>query len=431
MKKSLRQNLRNLDKEEYEILRRMSRLSKNLYNRHLYEVRQHFFDNGEHLNYYNTYNRIKDNENYELLPSQMAQQTMKQVDQGFKSFFKLVEKKREGKYNEEVNIPGYLDKDGFYLLDFPNQSFQLKEDYIRVGVPKQFREKYGFDRKEIRIPFTYEEVREKDIKRLQILPQSDAEYFEYRIIYEQEVEEVETEEGTFLSLDLGVDNLATCVDHSGRSFILDGRQLKSTNRWYNKRRAQLQSIKDKQGIEGETQRMQRLRRKRENKVHDYLNKAVRGLVDYCVEHKIEKVIVGDGKGWKQDLDLDDRNSQNFVSIPHDKFKQKLRHKLEEKGISFELQNEAYTSKVSFLDDEDIEHHEEYQGSRVERGLFRAADGTEINADVNAAANIAKKHIGKPNSELFRSEDGVSSVLETPKRIRKPDFCQVKMVVASA
>jgi transposase len=231
MKKSLRQNLRNLDREEYMILRRMCRLSKNLYNVHLYEVRQHFFDNGEYLNYYNTYNRIKTNENYEQLPSQVAQQTMKHVDQGFKSFFKLVEKKREGKYDEEANIPSYLDKDGFYLLDFPRQSFQLKEEYIRVGVPKQFREEHGFDRKEIRIPFSYEEVRKKDIKRLQIHPQKDAQYFEYRIIYEQEVEEVETSEGHFLSLDLGVENLATAVDYSGRSFILDGRQLKSINRW--------------------------------------------------------------------------------------------------------------------------------------------------------------------------------------------------------
>ncbi|MFU1780276.1 RNA-guided endonuclease InsQ/TnpB family protein [Haloarcula japonica] len=431
MKKSLRQNLRNLDKEEYLILRKMSRLSKNLYNRHLYEVRQHFFDNGEYLNYYNTYSRVKSNENYELLPSQVAQQTMKQVDHGFKSFFKLVEKKRDGKYNEEVCIPQYLDKDGFYLLDFPSQSFQLKEDYIRVGVPKQFREEYGFDRKEIRIPFTYDEVREKQIKRLQILPKSDAKYFEYRLIYEQEVEEVETVDGSFLSIDLGLDNLAACVDHSGRSFILDGRQLKSTNRWYNKRRAKLQSVKDKQGIERETQRMQRLRRKRKNKVHDYLNKAVAGLVDYCVEHRIEKVIVGDCKGWKQDANLGDKTNQNFVSIPHDKFKQKLKHKLEEKGIEFVIQDEAYTSKCSFLDDERVENHDEYMGSRVERGLFRASDGTEINADINAAANIAKKHIGKPNSELFCSEDGVSSILEMPKRIRKPEFSQVKMAVASA
>jgi len=421
MKKSLRQNLRNLDRQEYQILRRMCRLSKNLYNVHLYEVRQHFFDNGEYLNYYNTYNRIKSNENYELLHSQVAQQTMKQVDQGFKSFFKLVEKKSEGKYDKNANIPGYLDKDGFYLLNFPNQAFQVKEDYLRIGIPKQFRQEYGFDQKEIRIPFTYDEVREKEIKRLQILPKSDAEYLEYRIIYEQEIEEVETLDGSFLSLDLGIDNLAACVDHSGRSFILDGRELKSINRWYNKRRARLQSIKDKQGIDQETRRMQRIRRKRDNKVHDYLNKAVGGLVEYCVEHKIEKVIVGDGKGWKQEVDLGDKTNQNFVSIPHDKFKQKLKHKLQEKGIEFVLQNEAHTSKCSFLDDENVECQDEYVGSRVERGLFRSSDGTEINADVNAAANIAKKHIGKPNTGVV---EGVESVVTTPQRIRKPGFTQV-------
>ncbi len=256
MKKTLRQNLRNLDKTEYEALRRMCHRSKDLYNETLYEVRQYFFDNNEYLNYNGTYKRLKGNsENYEVLPSQVAQQTMKHVDKGFKSFFRLLEKKKESKYNDKVNIPDYLDKDGFYMLDFPRQSFQLKENHIRVGIPKQFQEEYGFERKEIRIPFTYDKVRKKNIKRLHILPQKDAEYFECRIVYEQEVEEVETEEDTFLAIDLNLDNLAACVDHSGRSFILDGRKLKSFNRWYNKRRAKLQSIKDKQGIEEETERM--------------------------------------------------------------------------------------------------------------------------------------------------------------------------------
>jgi len=243
------------------------------------------------------------------------------------------------------------------------------------------------------------------------------------------VEEVETETGNFLSLDFGVENLATAVDHSGRSFILDGRQLKSFNRWYNKRRARLQSIKDKQGIDEETNRMYRLRKKRENKIHDYLNKAVAGLADYAEEHRIETVYIGDSKGWKQDVELGDRNNQNFVQIPFNKFKQKLKHKLEEKGINFELVNEAHTSKCSFLDQEPVEHHEEYAGSRVERGLFRSSDATEINADVNAAANIARKATGKPNSELFCLDDGVESVVATPRRIRKPEFTQVKMEVS--
>jgi len=45
--------------------------------------------------------------------SEVYQETTHEFDQGFKSFFKLVEKKREGKYNKETNIPSYLDKDGF------------------------------------------------------------------------------------------------------------------------------------------------------------------------------------------------------------------------------------------------------------------------------------------------------------------------------
>ncbi|UOY10756.1 RNA-guided endonuclease TnpB family protein [Methanonatronarchaeum sp. AMET6-2] len=236
------------------------------------------------------------------------------------------------------------------------------------------------------------------------------------------MEEVETEKDTFLLIDLNLDNLAVCIDHSGRSFILDGRYLKSINRWYNKRRAKLKSIKDKERIEEESQRMYRLRKKRENLIHDYFNKAVAGLVDYCIKNKIEEVIVGEGKGWKQNIDIGDQNNQNFVQIPFDKFKQKLKHKLEEKGIEFELQNEAYTSKCSFLDDENIEHQEEYQGSRVERGLFQSSDGTQINADITGACNIAKKHIGKPNTELFKgSEDGVEIVVDTPKRIGKPEY----------
>lgn len=415
MKRTLRQNLKGLDRESYDILNSLCHLSKNLYNETLYEMRQYFFDNGEYLNYYNAWERLKnDSWNYERLPSQVAQQTIKNVDKAFQSFFKLVEKSREGKYDsDKVSPPHYLDKDGHYMLDFPNQMFQVKDDHLRIGVPKQFREEFEYDRVEIQIPFTYEEVREKDIKRLQILPKADGEYFEYRLVYEVDKEPIETEEDTFLSIDVGVDNLATCVDQSGCSFIIDGRNLKSINRWYNKEIARLRSIKDKQGIDGDTKRINKLFKDRSNRIHDYLNKAVYKIVEYCKDNKIGTVLVGDGKGWKQEVNIGDKNNQNFVQIPFDTFKQKLMHKCEYYDINFELVNEAHTSKCSFLDGESIEHHEEYAGTRVERGLFKANDGTLINADVNGALNIAKK------AGMLETISGVESsgVVATPQRIR--------------
>ncbi len=182
----------------------------------------------------------------------------------------------------------------------------------------------------------------------------------------------------------------------------------STRNW-----ARLQSIKDKQGIDGNTKRMNRMLKDRENYIHDYLNKAVHSIVEYCKENRIEKVVIGDGKGWKQESNLGGKNNQNFVGIPFDKFKQKLKHKLEHYGIEFELVDESHTSKCSFLDGESVEHHKEYMGKRVERGLFKASDGTLINADVNGMLNIARK------SKLETSGVECEGVVDTPKRIRKP------------
>lgn len=421
MKRALRQNLKGLTAKEYEALRILTRLSKNLYNSTLYEVRQHFFNNGEYLNYYDAYPRLKQNENYEALNSQMAQQTMKRVDEAFKSFFKLVEKKRQNKYNQRISIPHYLPKDGYFLLDYPNQAFQIKDDHLRIGVPKQVREQFGIDITEIQIPFTYDDVRKKDLKRLQILPKGqNCDYFEYRVVYEEEQELIETRDGSWLAVDLGVSNLATCMDDRGHTFIVCGKKLKSQNRWFNKKLARLQSVKDKQGIKGNTARINRLYRKRNNKVHDYLDKTVREIVDHCIENNIETVYVGDGKGWKQGCNLGDRNNQNFVQIPFDKLKQKLKHKLKHHGIEYELVNEAYTSKCSFLDNEPVQKHPEdkYAGKRVHRGLFRGSDGTEINGDVNGAGNIARKGTGKPNPSLFTDEEeGLESAVTAPKRIR--------------
>ena len=222
-------------------------------------------------------------------------------------------------------------------------------------------------------------------------------------------------------MDLDVDNLATCDDHRGRSFIVDGRHLKSQNRWFNKRIAHYQSIKDKQGIDGTTQRIETLYKKRRYAINDYLNKAVRLITDYCIEHRIDTVYVGDGKGWKQHVNLGDKTNQNFVQIPFDKFKQKLKHKLEARGITFELVPEAHTSKCSFYDEEVVEYHKEYVGDRVERGLFEASDGTRYNADVNGAVNMARKATGKPNSGLFSSEEGVERAVDAPQRISLSDL----------
>ncbi|OKY78047.1 MAG: IS605 OrfB-like transposable element containing RNAse H-like and Zn finger domain [Candidatus Methanohalarchaeum thermophilum] len=94
----------------------------------------------------------------------------------------------------------------------------------------------------------------------------------------------------------------------------------------------MQSIKDGQGFEGCIERINKLFWNRDNYIHDYLNKVIRAIVDYYKENRIERVFCGDGKGWKQEVDLGDGNNEGFVEVPFDWFKQKLKHKLGYYGI---------------------------------------------------------------------------------------------------
>jgi putative transposase len=73
----------------------------------------------------------------------------------------------------------------------------------------------------------------------------------------------------------------------------------------------------------------------------------------------------------------------------------LQYKCKLEGINVIIREESYTSKCSFMDDEEVRYHEEYKGSRVKRGLFKTSKGQYINADLNGALNILKKEV--PNA----------------------------------
>jgi putative transposase len=74
----------------------------------------------------------------------------------------------------------------------------------------------------------------------------------------------------------------------------------------------------------------------------------------------------------------------------------LRYKLELHGITLFVQNESYTSKASFIDNDILPQKDEpkkthtFSGKRVKRGLYRSQNGTAINADANGAYNILRK-----------------------------------------
>jgi len=332
MYKAQKNHLR-LKKKEYLIVRTLCRLSKNLYNYTLYVVRQHYFQNGKYFPYEKAYHLVKDNENFKLLPTHVAQQTMKVVDRNMKSFFRLLKERQKGNYNRPIGLPKYLPKDEFFVCIFPNSMFKVINDKIRLSLGRNFAKKFGVKYLEFKLPPT---VKGKKIKEVRIVPRCKGLWFEIEYVYEDQPVKVDLDYSSYLSIDLGVDNFATCVPMSstgGTPFIIEGRGLKSFNRWWNKEKAKLQSIYDRQGIKM-GRKMAWLLRKRRNFVNNFMNQAVNYIVKYCLVHRIGNIVIGELKEIKQNMDLGKVNNQNVQCMPWGLFKQKLRFKCEYYGINY-------------------------------------------------------------------------------------------------
>ena len=382
--------IRNLNKSEFLALRELCRLSKNLYNVGLYTVRQYYFQECKHLRYESAYHLCKENENYRLLNTDIAQQTLKVVDRTFHSFYALISAVKSGSYQPKVRLPHYLPKDGYFVLIIPR--IVVKDGRFNVPMSNAFKKLFGA----VSIPFP-ERLNPEAIKEVRIHSKYNARFFEVEFVSQVEPEPVETVVDSAISIDLGLDNLATCVDTNGASFIVDGRKLKSINQWFNKENARLQSIKDRQKIERLTERQARLLVNRNNQVRDYLNKTARLIIDHCIAHKIERVIVGFNLGQKQEINIGSRNNQNFVQIPFHTFRGKLKSLCQRYGLLYLEQEESYTSQASALDGDDLPVYNadkpatyQFSGKRVKRGLYRTWEGYLINADCNGAANIGRK-----------------------------------------
>lgn len=352
--------------------------SKNLYNAALYEIRQHFFNTKQFLNWYSIDKMFKEKkqEDYYNLPCKVSQQTLKLLNQNFKSFFSLLKNKN---YNKKKSIPKYLDKiKGRFVAVYTNQAISKKE--LRNGV--------------IHLSGTEVKIKTKinggDIAQVRIVPKNS--YYKVEVIYDVEENDELEDDNKYCAIDLGVNNLATVSFNNSKPFIINGRPLKSINQFYNKIKANLQS---KLSSNRKTSnRINSITRKRNNKIKNYLHKASRCIVNHLVSNNVNTLIIGKNNNWKQETNIGKKNNQNFVSIPHTQFIEMLSYKCKLVGIAVVITEEAYTSKCSFIDNEVMERHEDYKGKRIKRGLFRTNKGKLINADLNGSLNIMRKVIGE-------------------------------------
>ena len=411
---TVKQQVKRLSKEDYRTIRELCHIAKNLANEAIYNVRQYYFSEGEFLKYEKNYTLLKNSPNYKALNSNMAQQILKEVDGSFKSFFSLLKLAKQGKYAfKDCRLPHYLPKDGYTTLVIG--FVRLKGNKLILPFSNSFKKTHKAV--EITIPPM---LLDKKVKEIRVIPKAKARFFEIQYIYEAECVQRNLNTNNALALDLGINNLVTAVSSNGKSFIIDGKKLKSINRWFNKENARLQSIKDKQHYgKKSTSRQKAIARNRNNKVNDYMNKAARKVINYCIANDMGTLVVGYNETFQRGGHIGKRNNQNFVNIPYGQLRSKLEYLCRLNGIIFVKQEESYTSKSSFWDRDDIpvynaDNPREYQfsGKRIHRGQYKTASGKIINADVNGALNIMRKSSVVDVNILYGRGE-----VDTPVRIR--------------
>ena len=267
-------------------------------------------------------------------------------------------------------MPKYRPKGGLFNYIIQGNSISIRDGYLTIPLSREYTALRGKARVKIKVP---ERLINKKIREMKIIPKYNGRYFKIAYCYEVEAEDLQLNQENPLAIDIGLDNLATCVTSTGTSFIMDGRKIKAINQSWNKRKAKMQSILSKQNLYT-SEKLQRITMKRNNRVEDYLKKAARYIVNYCIGNDIGTIVCGYNSDFKREIDLGKRTNQQFVQVSFGKLRSQLKCLCERYSMKYVEQEESYTSKASFLDLDEIpayqaDNQEKYNfsGRRIYRG----------------------------------------------------------------
>ena len=393
---------RHLIKPNHELYATLDDLTfkaKNLYNHGLYLYRQSYFEYKKNpdkpvLSWAEIDKTLRKqgDDDIRALPSKVANAVLKNLGENISSFWKLVRLKNKGGLRQKPKLPGYLHKtEGRYPVSFNYQTF---------GAKRGFNNELFLCPKGINLPIP---TKVADPKQVRIVPKHND--FIIEVIYNVE-ESVLKSTAKYAGIDLGVDNFATVTfSTKNNPLIIKGLELKSINQGYNRLIAKAQSLLP--GTCKTSKSIHRLWSRRSWILRTKIHQMTAFLATLFDEMRIEKVFIGKNINWKQNLPFGKKVKQRFAYLPYETFIEQLQYKCQLRGITVVVQEESYTSKASFLDNDNIPVYGEvdnprFSGRRIKRGLYRTGDGQLINADVNGAYNILRKGLMNNHQSLQMS-----------------------------
>ena len=402
---------------------------KKISNSATFIIRQNFFFNkikdgkGNVVRKYIKYNdmdRIFKRDRTELYRSliyvQSVQQILRKVHTSFETFFKAIKdyKKNKNNYTGRPKLPKYKNSKYDELI-ITNQNFKQNDKVLNFkGYLKELSFTMYNNGKANQVMFKYNGV---DIDVYII-------YDDGKALTNKETVNYIEDDSRIISIDLGLNNLVTITNNIGiRSVIINGKGLKSKNIYYNYQIGKYQSIlatvneKDKKKKSYKSNRLTKLRVKRNNIMNDYIHKTTRYIINYCKENNIDTIVIGNNKFQKQNKKKKQlKGLKNFIQVPIKRIIEQLRYKLEYENIRLIETEESYTSKTSFLDNEIPSKETIPSGKRIKRGIFKRPNGEFVNSDVNGSLQILSKVISTRLLEQLRKVVSSNGLALNPLKI---------------
>lgn len=381
--------------------------SRSIYDQALYFQRQVYFESKESgkiktYSYNALYKLVSETESFKNsnLDYVAKQYCIKQVCNAWSAYIKSViaYKKDFTKFKVRPKLPQYLNKRkiSYNLVQFDKTRFRTKKcktDEIRLPNSDVI----------LKLPA---KLNRNSIKQLTV--QKFFDKIKINFVYEDEkIIDNEFISGSAIGVDIGVKNLmAVTINDNSFSYVINGKPLISMNQFFNKKKAELQSKLEicNKGSKS-SHRLDKLYLKRKHKIDNYLHCVSKQFLDWCVLNKIETIVIGHNKQWKQNCNLGRKNNQKFVSIPFNDLIKQIVYKSEYyKNLKVKIVEESYTSKTDHLAFEEMRNHETYKGERVKRGLFKSSIGKTLNADINGAIGILRKANAISDVQLLNLRD---------------------------
>ena len=307
---------------------------------------------------------------------------IRKLNSDWDSYWALFNLVKNNQYDKSINIPKY--KKQYNLVEYGNQVLSKKK--LKLGFIGTDKMKQGF-----KLADSHKDL---NCKSFRIFHKNNN--FVCELIYEKEINDQAGSTDKVASIDLGLENLFTVAfNYNKKGISFKGTKLKSTNQYFNKEKAKLQSLLPKNKYC--SKRILHLFYKREEQLRNVIGFYSNRLMELLVNEGISTLVIGHNKGWKDKISIGKVNNQNFVSVPFSKIIDIIKYKAEDLGIKCIEQEESYTSKASFIDNDNIPilHENDnkkytFSGKRISRNLYQTKDNKIIDADLNGALNIMKK-----------------------------------------